>query len=55
MTPTNNASSIHQRILNKAALEHKPFNGLLQYYAIERFLYRLGESPHCNQFVLNGI
>jgi hypothetical protein len=54
VTPINNAASIHQRILNKAAVEHKPFNELLQYYAIERFLYRLGESPHCNQFVLKG-
>jgi hypothetical protein len=54
MIPINNAASIHQRILNKAISEHKPFNELLQYYAIERFLYRLGESPHCNQFVLKG-
>jgi hypothetical protein len=54
MTPANNAASIHQRILNKAASEHRPFNELLQYYAIERFLYRLGESPHCKQFVLKG-
>jgi len=54
MTPINNAASIHQRILNKAGAEHRPFNELLQYYAIERFLYRLGESPHCKQFVLKG-
>jgi hypothetical protein len=54
MTPINNAASIHQRILNKATSAHKPFNEVLQYYAIERFLYRLGESPHCNQFVLKG-
>lgn len=54
MTPTNIAASIHQRILNKAALEHRPFNELLQYYAMERFLYRLGESPHCKHFVLKG-
>jgi len=54
MTLINNAASVHQRILHKASAEHKPFNELLQYYAIERFLYRLGESPHCNQFVLKG-
>ena len=54
MTPINNAASIHQKILNKAAAEHRPFNELLQYYAIERFLYRLGESLHCKQFVLKG-
>lgn len=54
MIPTNTAASIHQRILNKAASEHRPFNELLQYYAMERFLYRLGESPHCIHFVLKG-
>lgn len=54
MTPIINAASIHQRILNKAVAEHRPFNELLQYYAIERFLYRLGESPHCKEFVLKG-
>ncbi|HEX2980841.1 MAG TPA: nucleotidyl transferase AbiEii/AbiGii toxin family protein [Anaerolineaceae bacterium] len=54
MTPASNAASIHQRILNKAASEHRPFNELLQYYANERFLYRLGESPHGKQFVLKG-
>ncbi|NMC54162.1 MAG: nucleotidyl transferase AbiEii/AbiGii toxin family protein [Chloroflexi bacterium] len=54
MTPTNTSASIHQRILNKAVSEHRPFNELLQYYAIERFLYRLGESPYCNQFILKG-
>ncbi len=54
MTPANNAASVHQQILNKAVSEYRPFNELLQYYAIERFLYRLGESPHCKQFVLKG-
>lgn len=54
MTRAYNAVSIHQRLLNKAAAENRTFNEMLQYYAIERFLYRLGESPHCNQFVLKG-
>lgn len=54
MTPANTAASIHQILLNKATAEHRTFNELLQYYAIERFLYRLGESPHCSQFVLKG-
>jgi hypothetical protein len=54
MTPANTAASIHQRILNKATAEHRPFNELLQYYAIERFLYRIGESPYCEHFVLKG-
>ena len=54
MTPANTAASIRQRLLNKAAEENRTFNELLQYYAIERFLYRLGESSHCSQFVLKG-
>jgi hypothetical protein len=55
MTPASNiAASIHQRILNKAVAEKRPFNELLQYYAIERFLYRLGQSPYCKRFVLKG-
>jgi len=54
MTPANTAASIHQKLLNKATVEHRTFNELLQYYAIERFLYRLGESPYYNQFVLKG-
>lgn len=55
MTPTSNPSaSIHQRILNKAAAEQRPFNELLQYYAIERFLFRLGQSPYKKQFILKG-
>jgi len=54
MTPANQAASIHQRILNKAAADHRPFQELLQYYAIERFLYRLSESPHSTYFVLKG-
>lgn len=54
MTPANQAASIHQRILNKAAADHRPFQELLQYYAVERFLYRLSESPHGTYFVLKG-
>lgn len=55
MTSDSNLSaSIHQKLLNKAMVEKRPFNELLQYYAIERFLYRLGQSPYCQQFVLKG-
>jgi hypothetical protein len=55
MSPASNiAASIHQRILNKATAEKRPFNELLQYYAIERFLYRLGQSSHYEHFVLKG-
>ena len=50
----NLSASIHQKLLNKATSEHRPFNELLQYYANERFLYRLGESVYKEQFVLKG-
>lgn len=50
----NLPASIHARLLNLARSENRPLNELLQYYAIERFLYRLGESKHQKNFVLKG-
>lgn len=50
----NLAASVHRRLLNKAKEEGRPFNELLQYYAMERFLYRLSKSPHSKKFVLKG-
>jgi predicted nucleotidyltransferase component of viral defense system len=52
--PAALVASIHDRLLNKARAEHRPFQELLQYYAMERFLYRLSQSPYRNQFVLKG-
>lgn len=40
--------------MNKANQTHRPFNELLQYYAMERFLYRLSKSPHTDKFILKG-
>jgi hypothetical protein len=54
MTVRNIAASIRQRLLNKAREEKRPFNELLQYYAMERFLYRLSLSPYKNRFILKG-
>lgn len=51
---TNLAVSVHQRLLNKARESSRPFNELLQYFAIERFIYRLSKSPHADQFILKG-
>ncbi|MDA8171437.1 MAG: nucleotidyl transferase AbiEii/AbiGii toxin family protein [Nitrospiraceae bacterium] len=53
-TPWNIAASVRQRLLNKARSGHRPFSELLQYYAMERFLYRLSKSPHANRFILKG-
>jgi hypothetical protein len=50
----NVAASVHQRLLNRARAEERPFNELLQYFALERFLYRLGRSPYRDQLVLKG-
>ena len=47
-------ASVHRRLLNHARAEGRPFNEVLQYFALERFLYRLGCSPYRHQFVLKG-
>lgn len=52
--PKNVAASVRQRLLNKARAEKRPFNELLQYYAMERFLYRLSKSEHKDKFILKG-
>lgn len=50
----NLPASIRQRLLNKAKADNRPFAELLQYYAMERFLYRLSQSQHAGRFVLKG-
>jgi hypothetical protein len=50
----NMAASVHQRLLNKARESSRPFNEVLQYFAIERFIYRLSKSPHADKFILKG-
>jgi len=50
----NVSASIHQRLLNKSIAEKKVFNEILQYYAIERFLYRLSKSSYREKFILKG-
>jgi len=53
-SPVNVAQSVHQRLLTRAKSEGRPFNELLQHYAIERFLYRLGQSEHAEKLLLKG-
>jgi hypothetical protein len=50
----NVAASVRQRLLNKARAEGRPFGELLQYFVLERFLYRLGRSPYAPRFILKG-
>ena len=55
MTPPRNVSaSVQQRLLNQARREGRLFGELLQYFAMERFLYRLSRSAHAERFVLKG-
>ena len=51
---TDIAASVHARLLNRAKAEGRTFEELLQYYVMERFLYRLSRSDHADRFVLKG-
>ena len=48
------SASVRQRLLNLARSDRRPFGELLQYFAMERFLYRLSESAHADRFILKG-
>jgi hypothetical protein len=50
----NMGASVRQRLLNHGKATSKPFSEVLQYYAMERFLYRLSVSPHNGKFLLKG-
>ena len=56
MTPPakDRSESIRQRIRNRLKERGEDVQFGLQRYAIERFLYRLGASPHRERFVLKG-
>ncbi len=41
-------------MLNRAKADNRPFNDVLQYFAMERFLYRLSKSAHADKFILKG-
>lgn len=48
------ATSVHQLLLNQAKSSGRPFNELLGYYAMERFLFRISQSEYVDEFVLKG-
>lgn len=48
------AASVRARLLQIAKAEQTDFNAVLVRYALERFLYRLGQSAHAQHFVLKG-
>jgi len=53
-SPTDLPSSIHQRLLNLSKKEGQDFQFVLTRFALERFLYRLSNSPFSRQFILKG-
>ena len=54
-TPLKNiAASVRQRLLDKSRSDIRPFQELAQYYAMERFLYRLYISRHSTRYILKG-
>ena len=50
----NVSASVHQRLLTLSRQSGRPFNEWAQYYALERWLYRLSQSDYQKQFVLKG-
>lgn len=51
---TNIQASIRDRLRNKAKATNRPFAEIMQYYGMERFLYRFSRSEYTDQFVLKG-
>jgi len=52
--PTNIAASVRQKLLNLARDTSRPFSEVLQFYAMERFLYRVSVSEYKDKLILKG-
>lgn len=50
----NIAASVRDRLKNTAKMSSRPFGEVLQYYGMERFLYRFSQSSHKDKFILKG-
>jgi hypothetical protein len=50
----NAAASILARLRNQSLKMERPFAEILQYFAMERFLYRLSKTSYANKFILKG-
>ena len=48
----NLAASVRARLMNHARETSRPFQEVFQYYAMERFLFRLSRSPYGRRFTL---
>jgi predicted nucleotidyltransferase component of viral defense system len=51
---TNVPASIHQRLLNWSVAHREDMNLVMTRFALERLLYRLGQSPFRAEFILKG-
>jgi len=51
---TNIAASVRDRLKNEARKQGTTLNALLIRFGLERFLYRLGQSPHRDRYLLKG-
>ncbi len=54
MSKRDIGASVRQRLLNQANEQGRPFQELLQYFVMERFLYRLSKSQFRDSFILKG-
>jgi hypothetical protein len=52
--PKNVAASVRQRLQNLARERQEDFQFVLSRYALERLLYRIGQSLHRDRFVVKG-
>jgi hypothetical protein len=52
--PRNLPASVRERLLQRAKREQRPFDEVLTYYAMERFLYRVSRTQHVERLVLKG-
>lgn len=50
----NLAASVRQRLANAAKAQSRPFGDVLQYYALERWLFRLSQSAYRDRLILKG-
>jgi len=50
----NIEASVRARLQNKARETNRPFSEILQYYGMERFLYRFSRSVYADKFILKG-
>lgn len=53
-TIENIPASVQARLKNKAVKDGISFNEVLQYYGMERFLFRLSQTQHVDDLILKG-